>query len=156
MSNPYLAQIRRTLPRLLSLFDADRTSAGYGLGDRLHWAWGLIDFGNATFQGAAHGMARLWQSGLWPYATPRDAFHQRIDSLMQAAQRLTRPDGSLEEAFPHEGSFCVTALVAFDFLCALQLLESELDSDTRAQWQAIIARWIGYLSEADETHALIS
>ena len=49
-SNPYLKEIRANLPRLLSLFDNDRTSFSYGIGDRYHWAWGLIDFGNGTFQ----------------------------------------------------------------------------------------------------------
>ena len=109
-SNPYLKEIRANLPRLLSLFDNDRTSFSYGIGDRYHWAWGLIDFGNGTFQGAAHGLARLWSAGLWPYPTTRSLFLERIDSIIQAASKLTRWDGSLEEAFPYEGSYCVTAL----------------------------------------------
>lgn len=154
--NPYLGSLRQTLPRLLSLFDADRTSASHGLGDRMHWAWGLIDFGNATFQGAAHGMARLWRCGLWPYATTHQAFYERIEALLQGAVRLTRTDGSLEEAFPNEGSFCVTALVAFDFLCTLQLLESQMEPAAHDRWRRSIAPWIAYLLKADETHALIS
>jgi hypothetical protein len=154
--NPYLEPIRQTLPRLLALFDRDRTSASFGMGDRYHWAWGLIDFGNASFQGAAHGMARLWRHGLWPFASKREVFLERIEAMFQAAGRLTRKDGSLEEAFPHEGSFCVTALVAFDLLCAADLLREEVPEETRARWQAIIRPMIGYLLIADETHALIS
>ena len=154
--NPYLDPIRHTLPRLLALFDSDRTSASRGLGDRYHWAWGLIDFGNGTFQGAVHGMARLWRHGLWPYATPRQVFLDRIDALFQGAARLTRKDGSLEEAFPNEGSFCVTALVAFDLLCASDLLRDEVTRETLARWQTIIRPLVGYLLAADETHALIS
>ena len=155
-ARPYLDAVRRALPRLLARFDADPTSTSFGMGDRLYWAWGLTDFGNATFQGAAHGMARLWRAGLWPYATPSTIFLRRIDSLFVGARRLTRDDGSLEEAFPREGSFCVTALVAFDLLCALDLLGAELDAGTRARWQSIVAPMIGYLHEADETHAFIS
>src|SRR5262245_62019673 len=154
--NPYLGHLTQALPRLLSLFDGDRTSASHGIGDRFHWAWGLIDFGNATFQGAAHGMARLWRSALWPYATETDVFIARIDALFEGTRRLTRGDGSLEEAFPREGSFCVTALVAFDLLCALQLLEVDLLPDTRRKWQAIVEPLIRYLLGADETHAVIS
>jgi hypothetical protein len=154
-ANPYLDEIKRNLPRLLALFDTDQTSTSHGMGDRYHWAWGLIDFGNGTFQGAAHGMARLWCAGLWPYPTPKTQFLARIDDLFEAAGRLTRKDGSLEEAFPHEGSYCVTALVAFDLLCAIDLLNTEKEKQQQ-RWRAIVAPMIGYLIRADETHALIS
>ncbi len=155
-TNPYLDQIRSNLPRLLALFDSDRTSSSHGMGDRYYWAWGLIDFGNGTFQGAAHGMARLWQAGLWPYATPKEQFMARISAMFAGAKRLTRNDGSLEEAFPNEGSYCVTALVAFDLLCAIDLLNAEVGEAQAKQWQATVAPMIAYLKKADETHALIS
>lgn len=151
-----MKEIRANLPRLLALFDSDPTSASHGMGDRYYWAWGLIDFGNATFQGAAHGMARLWVAGLWPYDTCKSTFLARIDALVQAAKRLTRRDGSLEEAIPHEGSYCVTALVAFDLLCTLDLLDAEISPAQSAQWQAAISPMIRFLLNADETHALIS
>lgn len=151
--NPYLGLIRQTLPRLLALFDVDPTSNSYGMGDRYHWAWGLIDFGNGSYQGAAHGLARLWRAGLWPYPTKRGAFLRQIDALFRGAKRLTRKDGSLEEAFPNEGSFCVTALVAFDLLCAADLLKDEISQEMLVRWQATIRPMIGYLLYADETHA---
>ena len=154
--NPYLEEIQANLPRLLSLFDLDPTSSSYGFGDRYHWAWGLIDFPNATFQGATHGLARLWRAGLWPYPTPREGFHQRLDALIMATSRIRRNDGSLEEAFPFEGSYCVTALVAFDLLCTVDLLEPEISPDVRQRWLAVIEPLIVYLIVADETHALIS
>ena len=155
-ANPYLDEINFNLPRLLALFDSDPTSNSNGMGDRYHWAWGLIDFGNGTFQGAAHGMARLWQAGLWPYPTSKPQFIARIDVLFEAAGRLKRKDGSLEEAFPHEGSYCVTALVAFDLLCALELLNTETNDEQQQRWRAIVAPMIDYLIRADETHAHIS
>ncbi len=156
IKNCYLDEVGRNLPRLLALFDSDPTSSSHGMGDRYYWAWGLIDFGNGTFQGAAHGMARLWNAGLWPYLTPKSQFIARIDALFEAAARLTRNDGSLEEAFPHEGSYCVTALVAFDLLCALDLLYTETKDEQQQRWRAIVAPMIGYLIRTDETHALIS
>lgn len=152
----YLVEINRNLPRLLALFDNDPTSSSHGVGDRYHWAWGMIDFGNGTFQGAVHGMARLWRAGQWPYSTPRAKFVERIDSLFEAAGRLTRKNGSLEEAFPHEGSYCVTALVAFDLLCAIDLLNTDVSDAQKKRWQTIIKPMIQYLIHADETHAFIS
>ncbi len=104
-ANPYLDETYQNLLRLLALFDSDQTSISYGMGDRYYWAWGLIDFGNGTFQGAAHGMVRLWRAGLWPYPTPKEKFIARINALFVGAGRLTRKDGSLEEAFPNEGSY---------------------------------------------------
>jgi len=156
IKNYYLDEVSRNLPRLLALFDTDQTSSSHGMGDRYHWAWGLIDFGNGTFQGAAHGMARLWQAGLWPYDTTKEHFLARIDSLFEAAGRLTRKDGSLEEALPNEGSYCVTALVAFDLLCAADLLKTETNDEQQQRWRATVAPMIGFLIRADETHAIIS
>jgi len=155
-ATPYHAQVLAVLPRVLAMLDTDATSDSYGVADRVYWAWGLSDFGNGTFQGAAHGLARLWRHGLWPYPTSREAFLRRIDALFRGTRQLTRGDGSLEEAFPREGSFCVTALVAFDLMCALELLDDQLDGLRRQHWRATIAPLIDYLCVADETHAIIS
>lgn len=156
MENPFLDEVESNLPRLLALFDLDWTSSSFGIGDRYHWAWGLIDFGNGTFQGAAHGMARLWRAGLWPYNTDASLFFWRINSIFEGARLLTRKDGSLEEAFPYEGSYCVTALVAFDLLCALDLLEVDVEQERIDNWKKIIEPMIAYLIVADESHAIIS
>jgi hypothetical protein len=156
MENVYLNQVHKNLPRILSLFDNDLSSASYGFGDRFHWAWGLSDFANGTYQGAAHGFARLWVAGLWPYPTSKAKFLERINSLFIATGKITRKNGSLEEAFPNEGSYCVTALVAFDLLCALDLLKDTVDRRTHEQWKNIIKPLIEYLLVSDERHALIS
>lgn len=154
--NPYLDEIYSVLPRILALFDRDASSLTFGVGDRFYWAWGLIDFGNATFQGAAHGLSRLWQSGLWPYPTKTSTFLRLIGSIFSATKTLTRSDGSLEEAFPREGSYCVTALVAFDLLCTIELLQKYIDDKTIKSWLKIIEPLINYLVNEDESHAFIS
>jgi hypothetical protein len=79
-----------------------------------------------------------------------------LDALFEATKRLTRRDGSMEEAFPSEGSYCVTALVAFDLLCAIDLLHLEVDAAQSQRWRSILVPMIGYLKSADETHALVS
>lgn len=155
-ANPYLIKIKENLPRLLGLMDRDETSSSFGMADRFYWAWGLIDFGNGSFQGAAHGMARLWSNGLWPYATDKEQFVRRIDSLFSGASKLTRSNGALEEAFPYEGSYCVTALVAFDLLCTVELLGDEIEPSMRESWLSVVQPMVKYLIKADETHAFIS
>jgi len=140
----------------LSLIDNDPTSKSYGLGDRYFWAWGLTDFGNATFQGCAHGLSRLWVSGLWPYDSSEDSFVKRIQSIFAGTKFLTRKDGSLEEAFPNEGSYCVTALVAFDLLVTIDLLSEKINDVQRQEFIEIVRPLIIYLKKSDETHAIIS
>ena len=154
--NPYLLETSNNLPRVLSLFDSDPTSESFGLGDRYFWAWGLIDFGNATFQGCAHGLSRLWVSGLWPYDSSEDAFFKRIQSIFAGTKSLTRKGGSLEEAFPNEGSYCVTALVAFDLLVSIDLLSEKINDVQRQEFIEIVMPLIIYLKKSDETHAIIS
>lgn len=154
--NIYLKEVYANLPRIISFFDADITSKSYGTGNRYYWAWSLIDFSNATFQGAVHGMARLWTQKLWPYETDQIVFIKRIDSIFNGTRNLTRKDGSLEESFPNEGSFCVTALVAFDLLCTLELLDTYIEENCSMRWQDCIRPMIKFLIESDETHGLIS
>ena len=154
--NPYFLEVQNNLPRLLSLYDNDQTSQSSGLGDRYFWAWGLIDFGNATFQGCAHGLSRLWVQGLWPYDSDEKVFIKRIQSLFVGAKFLTRKDGSLEEAFPNEGSYCVTALVAFDLLVTIDLLAEKISDLQRKEFIEIVRPLITYLKQRDETHAIIS
>lgn len=155
-SNVFLTEIEKNLPRVLSLFDADRTSASFGAGDRYYWAWGLIDFSNGTFQGACHGLARLYVAGLWPSQFSKEVLFDRIDSMFEATLQVIRPDGSLEEAFPNEGSYCVTALVAFDLLCTVDLLADEVSEETRDRWLKIVKPLVGFVVKSTETHAFIS
>lgn len=138
------------------MFDTDQTSRSYGIGDRYFWAWGLTDFGNATFQGCAHGLTRLWVSGLWPFDSTEDSFIKRIQAIFKGTKFLTRKDGSLEEAFPNEGSYCVTALVAFDLLVSIDLLSEKISDVQQQEFIEIVRPLIIYLTKSDETHAIIS
>lgn len=156
MSNPWLDQIYQTLPRLLSLYDMDPISPTRGQGDRYRWAWKLIDFGNGTFQGAAHGLARLTRAGMLPPWLSEDEVLEYIDLIFFGTGQLMRSNGSLEEAFPNEGSFCVTALVAFDLLSAVELLDSVLTVDKKNKYLETIRPLIVFLKKNDETHAFIS
>ena len=140
----------------MSLFDCDKTNRSFGLGDRFFWAWGLTDFANGTYQGCTHGLARLWVSGLWPYDSCEDSFIEKIESLFVGAKFLTRKNGSLEEAFPNEGSYCVTALVAFDFLVTLDLLSHKISVSMRDEFVETIRPMVNFLIKSDESHAIIS
>lgn len=157
VNNPYLQQVWSVLPRLLAGYNADQASATYGQGDRYRWAWKLIDFGNGTFQGAANGLARLLVAGLLPSYLSPESVIRRIDAMFHGADTLRRRDGSMEEALPYEASFCVTALVAYDLLTAVELLQEKwISHEQRITWLAIVRPMIIFLHRADETHGFIS
>lgn len=156
VNNPYLQEIRQTLPRLLASFDRDPLSPTLGLGDRLFWAWKTHDFPNATPQAAVNGLARLVSHNLLPEELVRESIMTRIDEAIRATQTITARDGSLVEAFPNEKSFCVTALVAFDILCAVDHLDGIADRDRLANWRETAAPLIDFIVRNDETHAIIS
>jgi len=155
-SNGYLFEISLMLPRLLALFDVDPTSPTYGVGDRAFWAWKTTDFANGTFQGAANGLARLRMAGLLPEKLSVKSIDSRISACFLGAERLRRRDGSLEEAFPHESSYCVTALVAYDLLTSIELQTEILTNSERERRLAILAPMIHFLLTTDETHGFIS
>lgn len=155
-NNPYLNVIWQNLPRLLSLFETDETAKTVGLGDRYYWAWGLIDFANGTFQGAAHGLARLVKSQQLPDWISETEILSLIDCQFRGSQKLIRSNGSLEEAFPYEGSYCVTALVAYDLVSAILLLQDNVPKEKLRKYQEIIAPLFHFLLFEDEHHALIS
>ena len=155
-SNPYLLQVWNVAPRLLALFDTNPLSISYGIGDRYRWAWKLIDFGNGTFQGAAHGLARLVVGGMLPEDMSEESIVKRIEAIFKGTEALLYPNGSLAEAFPFESSFCVTALVAYDLLTAVTLLDLKISASQRELFLGIIRPLIRFLHKCDETHAFIS
>lgn len=154
--NAYLEEVVATLPRLLALYDRDETSPSSGMGDRFYWAWKLIDFGNATFQGAANGLARLVGAGLLPDWLAPEAVQDLIDAIFSGADRLRYPNGSVEEAFPYESSFCVTALVAYDLLSAIESLQGQLEAEKMNRYLDIVRPMIRFLLRSDEKHAVIA
>ena len=155
-TDPYLSEVWAALPRLLAMYDNDETSPTFGLGDRRRWAWRLVDFGTGTFQGAARGLASLVTAQQLPPTVGELSVLRRIESMFIGAQALRRRNGSLEEAFAYESSFCVTAAVAFDLLTAIETLGDRTDDATRAARLEIVAPMIRFLLRTDEHHGLIS
>lgn len=152
----YRREIRLALPRLLAMFDSDPLSPTYGLGDRGYWAWKAVDFANASYQCAVHGLARLVATGQLPKGLAEAAVLRRIRAMLVAVEGLRARNGSVAEILPHENSFCVTALLAFDLLTARELLGQRLSNDEQARCSEVVAPMIGFLRRTDERHGMIS
>lgn len=154
--NPYLNEIQKNLPRILSLYDRDSLSSTSGLGDRYYWAWGLIDFPNGTFQALPKGLSILIKNGLLKDNLQKERILDLIDKIFWGTKRITRKNGSLEEAFPFESSFCVTSLVASGLLYTIDSLENELGQVKIKEYTEIVEPLISFTKENDESHGFIS
>ena len=154
--NPYIPEIYANLPRILSLFDPDHLSPFYGVGDRDYWGWKTKDFINGTYQGAAHGFALLVKHNLLPDFLDRDDALGLIDAIFKGTASITRRDGSLEEAYPYEKSFCVTSLVAYDLAAALVQLKENLPESQFDAYLDVIRPLITFTIKNNEQHGIIS
>ncbi|MEM9357547.1 MAG: hypothetical protein AAGB04_15170 [Pseudomonadota bacterium] len=155
--NAYAHEIDAALPRVLAMADCDPLSATRGVGDRSYWAWKLVDFPNATYQGGVNGCAELLECNMFAAGIERRSILHRIRDSIRGLKSITRRDGSLEEAFPYERSYCVTALIAYDVLRAHANLSGA--SDARDIWREldmVVGPLVRFLIRNDETHGLIS
>ena len=126
--NIYKDILIQNTEKLLNLYDLDPASETLGFGDRPHWGWKVSDFPNATLQGGVHALAIGIVLGVHEN---EDFVLSVIDKAICAIPKIASSKGSLQEAYPNEHSFCVTALVAFDVLSAIERLGPKLDEKTR-------------------------
>ncbi len=150
--NIYKQILSENLSRLLNLYNLDKFSTTYGIGDREYWGWKTKDFANATMQGGVHSLAIAIKLELFTAEEKRKVLDV-IDSVINATSNITYSNGSMEEAYPAENSFCVTALVAFDILSALNYLQDEIIID---KYFDIIRPLINFITVNNEEHAVIS
>jgi hypothetical protein len=151
--NVYKEILQENLPKLFSLYNLDKSSSTHGYGDRLCWGWKISDFASGTMQGGVHTLAIAMRLGL----IKNTAFGLRvIDSIISAIKKIQHKNGSLEEAFPNENSFCVTALVAFDVLSAIKHLDDRITYEEKNQYLNIVRPLIYFVENHDEKHAVIS
>lgn len=155
-NNIYLKEIYRNLPRILSLYDQDELSPFYGVGDRDYWGWKTKDFVNGTYQGVAHGLSLLIKHNLLPDYLEKSNITTLIHSVFKGTQKITRKDGSLEEAYPFEKSFCVTSLIAYDLAETIQNLKGDISKETYEYYMSVIEPLVAFTLNNNEHHAIIS
>ncbi len=114
MHNPYGELALSQAYRILGLGDRYDESPTKGCFDRYYWHYRQIDFVNARFQEACHFLALLYV-----YDHPTNRFYQkeRIREWAMAAvsvwESIQRSDGSFEEYWPFERSFCATSFTTY-------------------------------------------
>lgn len=134
------------------MINLDPESGKLGYADRQYWGWKTIDFPNGTYQGIAHSFAIAIRLHLMD----KNQGLKLIDLVVRAIPKIAHKNGAVEEAFPRENSFCVTALVAFDVLSAIYRLGEMVNEKTKKEYLDIVRPLIHFISHNDETHAIIS
>lgn len=150
MKNVYLEILDHGVLRLLSMYNVDEFSSTYGIGDREYWGWKIKDFANGTMQGGVHSLAIAIKLNLFDDNQKRKAL-QLVNDIILSTRKITYNNGSLEESYPRENSFCVTALVAFDILSAIYHLELDIN-----KYKGVIKPMIDFITHNNEEHAVIS
>lgn len=149
----YKEILERNIPLLLNLYNLDPSSSTKGVGDRLYWGWKVRDFINGTLQGGIHALSIAYSLGI---IKNKGFLLDVLDKAILAIPGFRNKNGSVEEAYPREQSFCVTALVAFDILSALNLMQNEISKEKTGQYLNIIYPLIQFIEKNDEEHAIIS
>lgn len=149
------SQVIMGIKRSLSLINFDETHEYCGVADRLFHSWCLIDFSNASYQSLAHCYA-IASTVFEDDEIDTNTLIHAIRLLFLGTEKIMRKDGSLEEAFPNEKSYCVTALVGNDLISALELIDDIIDECERARYQCLIRSLGNFVIGADESHGVIS
>lgn len=130
-----LDKLMATIPRALGFCDREAGSETFGCCDRSFWHYKLTDLPNARFQEAgwlfalAHAVnfpgnlfyrqerVREWACGAWRFWLKR-----------------RHADGSVDEVYPFERSFCATAFTTASFLASVRMLGGT------AEWKKELAQ----------------
>lgn len=119
----------RTVPRVLGFGDRKDDSPTFGCFDRHYWHYKLTDFPCANFQEAAYLLALL-------YTVVKDTPYYENAEVARWARSAIRfwlasrnKDGSVNEAYPFERSFCATAFTAAAISEAMLLLGWEYSGE---------------------------
>lgn len=111
------------VPRILGFIDRNEFSKTYGCADRYYWHYKFHDFSNARFQEVA-----LLLSLLYKFNFDGNQFfsNEKILNWAKAAIKfwadIRNSDGSVNEAYPFERSFCATSLSTYAVTEALIVL----------------------------------
>lgn len=147
--------VARACRRLLSEANRDPFSPTAGCFDRRYWAWKLVDFPEATYQRGVYPLA--WIAGR-PECSAADRA-AALDAALRGldfAARIQHPDGSFDQAFPHEHSFGATAFLLRSCLAAYALLREAMPADAAARCRRMLAAAADFLCRSDESHGLIT
>ncbi len=102
------------IPRILGLGDRDCKSETFGCFDRYFWHYGLIDFPNVRFQELSLLLSLLYKNkfeGNIYFQKPK--LLSWINAAVDFWFKILNRDGSANESYPFERSFCATSFSTY-------------------------------------------
>ena len=125
------------IPRILGLGDRDERSETFGCFDRYHWHYKLLDMPNARFQEVVLLLALLYKNRF-----QGNIFYKKEKTLEWAIGAidywvaLSNKDGSVNEVYPNERSFCGTSFSTYAISEAIIILQlgKRYDLESMGNW----------------------
>lgn len=120
-------------PRILGLCDRESLSKTFGCCDRNYWHYRLLDLPNARLQEVCWYLALLYK-----HSFGGSRYHQNptlitwIQGMIRFWLKHRNADGSVNEVYPFERSFCATSFSALSVTESLLLLDGQLTADRDA------------------------
>ncbi len=141
---------------LYSELDRDPYSPTKGCFDRRYWGWKLVDFPEATYQRAVQPLAWWLKSDPNLSADEKLILLESIRSGLGFAIEIQHPDGSFDQAFPHEHSFGATAFLLNSLMDAFKVIQGQCSIDFQLRMTRSLQKSAEFLCRNDETHGFIS
>lgn len=135
MDEVYKDVVLSQIPRILGFVDREPNSKTFGCFDRYYWHYKLIDFPNARFQEASLLLALLYKND---FAGNIYLGKRKILELAKASisfwHEIQNKEGSFNEVYPNERSFCATSFSTYAITESLLMLgeQQNLDSVIKA------------------------
>ena len=145
-ASPYFPQVHRCLQRAYGLIDRDPSSPSYGSADRAFWYYRtIVDFPSAAWQQLMLGFAVLSQHQKLP-PTEREQLVRLARATLMRWSAIQHRDGSFDEWYRNERSYCATAFTTSGAAQCLLALEGIVPNDERDTLLRALERAAGWLS----------
>lgn len=151
----YRRETLRMAERLLSLLDRNPSSPTYGCFDRNFWQYRtLVDAPSAAFQQAVDGLSILWSRPFDgnPYFN-QPVLAEWITAGLRYWRAIQNADGSLNEWYRNERSYCATAFTTFGVARAVSHLGPVLPETERTAVGQSLVRACAWLDTHPSDHA---
>jgi len=147
MDNPIFKNlVFKHLKRIIGFIDVDKTSPTFGCADRNFWHYKLNDYSSARYQEACLILAFAYSD--------KDCFLYKNDKLLDLIKAMinfwlikSHSNGSVDEVYPYEQSFCATAFGAYIISETIELLNLEID-----EWRIKLEGTGGWLKKNANWH----
>ena len=147
MINPFKQRVLRGTERVLALLNRNPLSSTYGCFDRNFWHFKtIIDFPSSTYQQVVVGLAHLFST-----AAPENPFHGSpvLKDAIRAGVfywcEIQNRDGSQNEYYQNDRSFCPTAFTTYGIAETLLLMGDHFSEVEKARIHRHLllgARWL--------------